>query len=512
MSKIYVCLQVRTSSKRMPYKCLLPIKNIENIKILINRIKSKKYSLNILTSNDSSDDFLVKKIKDTNCKIYRGNLNNVYKRFFNFSKKLNQDDIIVRVTGDNIFVNNNLINEVVKFFKNNNYNYVNIDRKKSKLPYGISVEVFNVKTFRKWNAISDYEKEHVTPRILKNEKNIGFFHKKNSKNFYNLSCTMDTIFDYHKINLCFEQSKSLKKNYIDLCDILKNIKQNQIDQKKEKYSKIIIGSAQFDGKYGVANKSTFNREKIKKLINEAFALGINKVDTATTYKNVHSLLLKIPIISKFEITSKSKIIQKKIDEFESSFLKVNKLFRNKNLKYFLIHNSNEFIKNKDKIFEIIKKNKQLLDKIGISLYEPNEIEKENLDYFKNIQIPFNILDRRWKNYLNRKNVYIRSIYLQGIFFCKRKDIPQNIKSDVINLKKKLLYLVKKLERINLQDLFVNYVRFYKFEGNIFGFDNIHQLRELIFYYNRPILNLKEIKFINKELKLSKKIIDPRKWH
>lgn len=512
MSKIYVCLQVRTSSKRMPYKCLLPIKNTESIKILINRIKSKKYSLNILTSNDPSDDFLVKKIKDANCKIYRGDLDNVYKRFLNFSKKLSQDDIIVRVTGDNIFINQNLINEVVRYLKKKNYNYVSIDRKKSKLPYGISVEAFNVKTFRKWNAISDYEKEHVTPRILKHEKNIGFFHKKNSKNFYNLSCTMDTIFDYHKISLCFEKSKSLKKNYIDLCDILKNIKKNQIDQKKEKYSKIVIGSAQFDGKYGVANKSTFKKEKIKKLMNEAFAIGINKVDTATTYKNVHSLLSKIPIISKFEITSKSKIMQKKINEFENSFLKVNKLFGNKNLKYFLIHSSNEFIKNKDKIFKITKKNKQLLYKIGISLYEPNEIEKENLDYFKNIQIPFNILDRRWKSYLNKKNVYIRSIYLQGIFFCKEKHIPQNIKNDVIKLKKKLLYIVKKFNRINLQDLFVNYVRFYKFKGNIFGFDNIQQLRELIFYYNRPILNLKEIIYINKELKLSKKIIDPRKWH
>jgi spore coat polysaccharide biosynthesis protein SpsF len=512
MSKIYVCLQVRTSSKRMPYKCLLPIKNIESIKILINRIKSKKYSLNILTSNHPSDDFLVKKIKDTNCKIYRGDLDNVYKRFLNFSKKLNDDDIVVRVTGDNIFVDHNLINEVVNYFKKNNYNYTSIDRKKSKLPYGISVEVFNLRTFRKWNAISNYEEEHVTPRILKFEKNIGFFQKKNLKNFYNLSCTMDTIFDYHKIKLCFEKSKSIKTNYVDLCNILKNIKKREINNKNETYSKIIIGTAQFDGKYGVANKSIFKKLEIKKLLNEAYAVGVNKIDTATTYKNAHSLLLKIPVISKFEITSKDKIIEKKIKKFESSFFRVAKSFGRKNLKYFLIHSSNKFTQNKDKIFKITKKNKQLSNKIGISLYEPNEIKKENLNFFKNIQIPFNILDRRWKDYLNKKNVYIRSIYLQGIFFCKEKDIPQNIKSDVVNLKNKLLYLVKKLERINLQDLLVNYVRYYKFEGNIYGFDNIQQLRELMFYYNRPILNSNEVKLINKKLKSSEKVIDPRKWH
>ena len=512
MSKIYVCLQVRTSSKRMPYKCLLPIKNIESIKVLINRIKSKKYSLNILTSNDATDDFLVKKIENTHCKIYRGDLNNVYKRFLNFSKKLDDEDIIVRVTGDNIFIDNVIIDEIVRYLKKKNFNYVSVDRKKSKFPYGISVEVFKVKTLKKWNAISKYEKEHVTPRILKYEKNIGFFYKKNLKNFYNLSCTMDTVSDYHKISLCFEKAKNIKTNYIRLCNILKNIKKREINDMKEKYSKIVIGSAQFDGKYGIANKSNMKIEEINKLFNEAFAVGINKIDTAVTYKNIHSILLKIPIISKFEITSKEKIIEKKIYKFENSFKSVIKSFGKIKLKYFLIHSSNKFIQNKNKIFEVTKKNKKLLNKIGISLYEPSEIKKENLNYFKNVQIPFNIIDRRWKDYLNKKNVYIRSIYLQGVFFCEEKKIPHNIKKDVLYFKRKLLYLVKKLDRVNLQDLLVNYIRYYKFEGNIFGLDNIQQLRELLFYFNRPILNSNEIKLINNQLKSTEKIIDPRKWN
>lgn len=511
MSKIYVCLQVRTSSKRLPYKCFLPIKNQESIKILINRIKSKNYSVNILTSSDPSDDLLVEKIKRLNCRIYRGDLNNVYKRFLNFSKKLNDEDIIVRLTGDNIFVDKFLINEVINFFKKNNYNYAGINREKSRLPYGISVEIFNLKTFRKWQAISNYEKEHVTPRILKNEKNIGFLYKKNMKNFLNLSCTMDTIFDYHKINSCFENTKNIKTHYIDLCKILKKLKSDKINTQNKKYSKIVIGSAQFDGKYGVANKSTLKIKEIKKILYEANSLGINKIDTATAYNSVHSLLLKIPIISKFEITSKEIISRKNIHFFENSFFKTSKLFGERNLKYFLIHNSNKFIENKNKIFELTNKNKALFKKIGISLYEPNEIKKENLDFFKNIQIPFNIVDKRWKNFHNKKNVYIRSIFLQGIFFCNEKNIPKNIRNEVINLKSKLFYLVKKFERVNLQDLLVNYVRFYKFEGNIFGFDKIDHLRELLFYYNRPVLKSKEIKLVNEKIKSFNKIIDPRKW-
>ena len=437
MSNVHVCLQVRTSSKRMPFKCFLPIRKIESIKVLIRRIKSKKYSVNILSSNDPSDDYLIKKLKDENCKIYRGDLNNVYKRFANFSKNLKDEEIIVRLTADNIFIDHNLIDEIVKYFKKNNYDYAAIDRKKSKLPYGISIEVFNLKTFRKWKAISAYEKEHVTPRILKLEKNIGLFHKKNKENFYNLSCTMDTILDYHKIYLCFEKSKNIKTNCMDLCGILKNIKRSEIGNLNKKYSRIVIGSAQFAGKYSLSKISTFTKIQIEKLLNEAFSVGIYKIDTATTYNNVHSLLQKIPVISKFEIISKEKILYEKISKFEKSFFTVNKFFGVRNLKYFLIHNPEKFLLNKNKIIKITNKNKQLFNKLGISLYNPNEIKKEDLNYFKNIQIPFNILDRRWEKFFDKKNVYIRSIYLKGLFFCKKKTYSSKYQKRDICFKKKI---------------------------------------------------------------------------
>ena len=61
MSNIHVCLQVRSSSSRLPYKCLLPINRLESIKVIIQRIKSKKYSINVLTSDTKSDDLKKKK-------------------------------------------------------------------------------------------------------------------------------------------------------------------------------------------------------------------------------------------------------------------------------------------------------------------------------------------------------------------------------------------------------------------------------------------------------------------
>ena len=63
MPNIHVCLQVRSTSDRLPFKCLLPINKLETIKVLIERVKSKKYSINILTSNSKSDDYLCNILK-----------------------------------------------------------------------------------------------------------------------------------------------------------------------------------------------------------------------------------------------------------------------------------------------------------------------------------------------------------------------------------------------------------------------------------------------------------------
>ena len=133
MPNIHVCLQVRSSSVRLPHKCLLPINKLEAIKILIKRVKSKKYTINVLTSNSRSDDYLCDNLKDDKINIYRGDLSNVYKRFIQFSKKFNDNDLIIRITGDNLLVDKYVIEEVIKFYEKNNYNYVSINRKKSRL-------------------------------------------------------------------------------------------------------------------------------------------------------------------------------------------------------------------------------------------------------------------------------------------------------------------------------------------------------------------------------------------
>ena len=356
MPNVYVCLQVRSSSDRLPYKCLLPINNIESVKVIIKRIISKKYSINILTSNTKSDDYLCNKLKDEKINIFRGDLNNVYNRFIQFSKKLKDDDLIVRITGDNLFVDKYLIEEIVNFYKKNRFNYVSINRQKSQLPYGIAAELFNVKTLRKWKAKNLYDKEHVTPRIIKRERKFGYFIKKNKKKFYNLRCTLDNIKDYFVIKTAFQKAKNIKLDYIKMCNILKKIKNKDINIHKKNYSNIILGSAQFDGKYGVANKEKLNNRNLNKILKLANEMGIEQIDTAYGYKGVHNKIANNVNGKKFDIISKGNLNFQKDNSFIKQFNETLKTFNSKKLKFFLIHNFYEYYQNTNKFKKIYNQN------------------------------------------------------------------------------------------------------------------------------------------------------------
>ena len=54
-------------------------------------------------------------------------------------------------------------------------------------------------------------------------------------------------------------------------------------------NKIIIGTANFDQKYGVRSKK-IDQNGIRKIINYAFKKKINKFDTSASYKNSEKIL------------------------------------------------------------------------------------------------------------------------------------------------------------------------------------------------------------------------------
>ena len=139
--KKLVLLQSRSSSERLPFKSLLKIRNIPIVNFIYKRIKSKHYKITVLTSNDKSDDYLCWLLKKQKIDFYRGSLNNVKKRFLDYAKKNHDNDIVVRLTADNILVDKKIIIKSIS----------QLIKKKKK------IFIYKSKTiwFAKWNIRGD---------------------------------------------------------------------------------------------------------------------------------------------------------------------------------------------------------------------------------------------------------------------------------------------------------------------------------------------------------------------
>ena len=89
---------------------------------------------------------------------------NVLKRFRDFIKIL-KNDIIVRVTADNPFVDKNFLIRLIKIYKFKNLEYLHMIILKI-YPKGYKLK-FKVKHLREIKTNKIFVKEHVTPLIKK---------------------------------------------------------------------------------------------------------------------------------------------------------------------------------------------------------------------------------------------------------------------------------------------------------------------------------------------------------
>ena len=203
----FLCtLEARLNSKRLPKKILKKIGKRSIIEILINRLKllNKIDHFIVITTNNKLDDTLIDLLKKLKISYVRGSEKNVYARIVKAGKFYNSKNII-RLTSDNLFVDPEMIDEMISSFQKKLPDYMinsyGIDLKKRQLPYGLDVEIFKFKTFLKAKKLvnRDQLKEFPTLFFRENKKKfkIKFFKIKRKwsiNNKYRL--TLDTIEDF----------------------------------------------------------------------------------------------------------------------------------------------------------------------------------------------------------------------------------------------------------------------------------------------------------------------------
>ncbi|WP_199609257.1 cytidylyltransferase domain-containing protein [Flocculibacter collagenilyticus] len=231
---ILAIVQARTSSSRLPHKVLKPLLGEPMLARQLERVSQAKLieQLVVATSTEASDDELAKLCKHLNIACYRGDLNDVLKRFYgcaelylgdlNSTSSGNSEHHIVRITGDCPLIDPELIDQVIQHHIENGSDYTS-NCCPPTLPDGLDVEVFTFDALKRANreAKLKSEREHVT-LYIRNQGNFKLHNVSASKDMSHHRWTVDELEDYQLVTLIYEALYPINPhfNYQDVLKLL----------------------------------------------------------------------------------------------------------------------------------------------------------------------------------------------------------------------------------------------------------------------------------------------------
>lgn len=283
--------------------------------------------------------------------------------------------------------------------------------------------------------------------------------------------------------------------------------------------KLVLGTAQLGMDYGINNLSgQVTDNELVKILDVCREKSINYFDTAFDYGNSEERLggyfyrhkEYIPqIITKYSRDSISLM-----NECQES---MNRLHTN-SLYAYLIHNLNLYMENPQMTEELqLLKEKGLVKKTGFSLYGLDELEYllEHRVQFDLVQFPYNVFDRRFEKYFTRlkelgKEIFVRSVFLQGLFFMNMEHLPQKMRTLAPYLKRMQNFSARK--GISLRGLCLNYVCSNPMiDGVLIGVDSVSQLLDNIKSMETEYVDNDCMEFINSIHLNDEKMIIPINW-
>jgi len=198
--------QARMTSTRLPGKVLKEVLGKPLLWYQLTRLRQVKSAdcIVVATTQNSTDDPVVDFCKSMEVQCFRGSEDDVLARFYKAASFI-KADAVVRVTADCPLVDPEVIDTVIRYFKDNNFDYVSNTLERS-YPRGLDVEVFSYKALAEayYRAVLPAEREHVTPFLYcrTGEYKVGNVKSKedNSKHRW----TVDTIEDFELIKEMLE--------------------------------------------------------------------------------------------------------------------------------------------------------------------------------------------------------------------------------------------------------------------------------------------------------------------
>lgn len=208
MHNIGAIILCRYNSSRLPGKILRKVNNKPILEYIVEKLLTifDRSNIIVATSTEESDDPIIEYCECNSINYYRGSLNNVAQRFLDASLE-NQFDFSVRINGDNLFLDTEIIRFLLTKTQNNNYDFIS-NVKGRTFPKGMSVEIVNVNTYKEYINLftTDAHFEHVTKYLYENDEDLDTLYISNERfpEAAGEQLAIDTIDDYRNAKEIFK--------------------------------------------------------------------------------------------------------------------------------------------------------------------------------------------------------------------------------------------------------------------------------------------------------------------
>ena len=490
--KYVVILQARTTSTRLPAKALLPIAGYPSVSLAALRAANAGGEVIVATSDDPSDDALAAEVQTHQMRVVRGSLHDLLARFHRATDSLSDSDIVVRLTADNVVPDGRLVQDLASALHDSDMEYLFQASPQSRLPYGLGGEAFRVRTLRKahLSATSAFDREHVGPWMQRNCRSaIHTPSALQNADFSHLRCTIDDQQDYDRICRLFcGIAEPVQATWWDLLMRLAALPDEprfRIPYRVvsgRAVGQMTLGTAQLGLEYGVANRTGKpNRETATGMVRDAIAHGVSTLDTARAYGDAEEVLgqsltgawrSRAEVITKLDpLASLSARANRAIVEaaVDASIQQSCEALGANRLNTVLLHRWQHHDAWEGAAWRrlLALRDRGTIGALGASLNTPTEALQALKDPdIKSLQIPFNLLDQRWRSKEIRQAlaarpdvvVSARSVFLQGVLLSDAANWPSAGNYDANAYVRTLQQFTKRFERQSVADLCVAYVR------------------------------------------------------
>ena len=277
---------------------------------------------------------------------------------------------------------------------------------------------------------------------------------------------------------------------------------------KNKISKITLGTVQLGMNYGINNAGGKPSEELaSQVLSTAINGGITSFDTSSDYGTSEKVVgdffrtqhEKPIIVTKFGVGGfdsplSEKEVEKKVREQVENSLE--RLGYNK-LPLLLSHSEKDVEIYGKTLIDILKRlqSENLVDKMGASLnhFEYVDMVLEN-DIFESVQVPLNMMDVKNATGDSIKKlaekdimVFVRSVFLQGLFFRDPDTLPDGVLQNAKEPLKKVRKIAEE-ENMSIAGLAIAYIRdLVGVSSLVMGAEKPEQVKE-----NINLINVKSI--------------------